>query len=218
MTSATLPPYAIARQPKRASYDEATINAILDAGLVGHVGFIADGRPMVIPMAYGRKDRTIYLHGASKTRIVALHANDAPLAMTVTLLDGIVAARSGFHHSMNYRSALVHGRARRVDNIDEIEDALKRVTEHLLPFRWDEVRPMYQKERKATGIVALEIEAASAKIRQGPPVDDPEDHELPIWAGVIPIVTALGQPVGDGKTPGDVPPPSSARLARTKFA
>lgn len=218
MTSDALPPYAVARQPRRASYDQQTINAILDAGLVGHVGFIADGRPMVIPMAYGRKDQTIYLHGASKTRIVALHEDNAPLTMTVTLVDGIVAARSGFHHSMNYRAAVMHGHARRVDDIDEIEDALKRVTEHLLPFRWDEVRPMYQKERKATGIVALEIEAASAKIRQGPPVDDPEDHDLPIWAGVIPVTTALGQPVGDGKTPGDVPPPASAQLARTKFA
>jgi nitroimidazol reductase NimA-like FMN-containing flavoprotein (pyridoxamine 5'-phosphate oxidase superfamily) len=218
MTIHTPPPYAKARNPKRARYEEETINDILDCGLVGHVGFIADGRPMVIPMAYARSGRTIYLHGSSKARIVAMHAQGDPLTMTVTLLEGIVAARSGFHHSMNYRAAIVHGHARMVDDLGEVEEALKLITEHLLPFRWSEVRPMHDKERKGTGVVALEIEAASAKVRQGPPVDEEEDHALPIWAGVIPIVTGLGAPMGDGKTPGEVPPPPSVHLARKKFA
>lgn len=218
MTIHTPPPYAKARNAKRASYDEETIHSILDSGLVGHVGFIAEGRPMVMPMAYARSGQTIYLHGASKARIVAMHEDGDPLAMTVTLLDGIVAARSAFHHSVNYRSATVHGRARLVTDFGEIEEALKLTTEHLLPLRWGEVRPMHDKERKGTGVLALEIEAASAKVRQGPPVDDEEDHALPIWAGVIPVVTALGAPVGDGKTPGAVPPPPSVHLARKKFA
>ena len=218
MTIHTPPPYAKARNARRARYDEETINAILDAGLVGHVGFISDGRPMVMPMAYARSSTTIYLHGSSKARIVAMHQEGDPLTMTVTLLDGIVAARSGFHHSMNYRAAIVHGYARIVSDLGEIEDALKRITEHLLPFRWNEVRPMYDKERKGTGVLALEIEAASAKVRQGPPIDEEEDHHLPIWAGVVPIVTGLGAPIGDGKTPGDVSPPPSTHLARKKFA
>ncbi|WP_246018411.1 pyridoxamine 5'-phosphate oxidase family protein [Pelagibacterium montanilacus] len=212
-----MPNYARARQPRRASYDTGTIHAILDSGLVGHVGFIAEGRPMVMPMAYARSGETIYLHGASKTRIVAMHADGDPMTMTVTLLEGIVAARSGFHHSMNYRAATVHGSTRLVTDPDEAERALMAITNHLLPSRWDEVRPMHDKERKATGVIAIEIEHASAKIRQAPPADDVEDHDLPIWAGVIPIVTALGAPVGDGIGP-DVPAPPSTGLARRKFA
>lgn len=214
----TAPDYARARQPRRAHYDAASVHAILDTGLVGHVGFIADGRPMVMPMAYARHESTIYLHGASKTRIVALHEDGAPITMTVTQLDGIVAARSGFHHSMNYRAAVVHGHTRLVTGMDETELALKLVTEHLLPGRWDEVRPMLPKERKATGVLALEIEAASAKIRQGPPDDDAEDYALPIWAGVVPIVTATGQPIGDGLYPGELAAPASTARARQKFA
>lgn len=213
-----IPAFAQARQPRRASYDTATVHALLDTGLVGHVGFIADGRPMVMPMAYARHESTIYLHGASKTRIIALHEDGAPITMTVTQLDGIVAARSGFHHSMNYRAVVVHGHTRLVTATEETEMALRLITEHLLPGRWDEVRPMLPKERKATGVLALEIEAASTKIRQGPPADDPEDHALPIWAGVIPIVTAIGHPVGDGLYPGELPAPASTLSARRKFA
>lgn len=217
MTAHTLPDYSRARQARRASYDIETIHAILDSGLVGHVGFIAEGRPMVMPMAYARSGQTIYLHGASKTRIVAMHKDGDPISMTVTLLEGIVAARSGFHHSMNYRAATVHGTTRLVTDPGEAEQALMLITNHLLPFRWDEVRPMHDRERKATGVIAIEIEHASAKIRQAPPADDVEDHNLPIWAGVIPIVTALGAPMGDGIGP-DVAPPPSTHLARKKFA
>lgn len=218
MTVHALPAYARARQLRRALYDQERINAILDAGLVGHVGFIAQDRPMVVPMAYGRDGATLYLHGASKTRIVASHEDGAPLSMTVTILDGIVAARSGFHHSMNYRSATVHGAARVVTDLGETEQALKLITEHLLPLRWNEVRPMTHKELKATGVLALEIEAASAKVRQGPPADEPEDHDLPIWAGVVPIVTALARPIPDGHVLQSVSAPPSTELARKKFA
>lgn len=209
------PKYARARQAKRASYDESTIHAILDGGLVGHVGFIADERPMVIPMAYARRDGTIYLHGASKTRIARL--DGVPMCMEVTQLTGIVAARSGFHHSVNYRSAVVHGTARFVDG-SELDIALDMIVDHLLPGRSAEVRPMSAQERKATGVVALDIEHASAKVRTGPPVDDEADLALGIWGGVVPVTTAVGSGVQDAFTPDGAPEPASLAAARRKFA
>ncbi len=211
----TLPAYARARQPKRARYDEETIHGILDTGLVGHVGFVADGRPMVIPMAYARVGGTLYLHGASKTRVARLDA--VPMCMTVTQLTGIVAARSGMHHSVNYRSAVVHGTARLVDG-EEFDTALEAITDHLLPGRTAEIRPMTAQERKATGVVALDIDHASAKVRTGPPVDDEEDHALGLWAGVVPVTTALGTGVKDAYTPEGVAEPASITAARREFA
>ncbi|WBU52610.1 pyridoxamine 5'-phosphate oxidase family protein [Paracoccus sp. SCSIO 75233] len=209
------PAYARARQQKRAVYDEETIHAILDSNMVGHVGFIADDRPMVIPMAYARIGQVIYLHGASKTRITRL--SDVPLCMEVTRLTGIVAARSGFHHSVNYESAVIHGQARKVTG-DELGQSLDAILDHLLPGRSAEVRPMNAQERKATGVIALEIEHASAKIRTGPPVDDEEDHALPIWAGVIPVTTALGEAVRDGYCGEDIATAPSITAARRRFA
>ncbi|TFL16663.1 pyridoxamine 5'-phosphate oxidase family protein [Jannaschia formosa] len=211
------PRFNRARNPKRALYDEATVHAILDAGMVGHVGFVADGRPMVMPMAYARGPGCLWLHGASKARIVKL-ADGAPLSMTVTLLDGIVAARSGFHHSVNYRSAVVHGTGRAVTDPDDLETALQAITEHLLPGRCAEIRPMTAQERKATGVVALCIEAASAKVRGGPPVDDEGDHALGLWGGVVPVVTALGRGLPDAHTPEALPEPPSIARARARFA
>ncbi|WP_346895827.1 pyridoxamine 5'-phosphate oxidase family protein [uncultured Roseibium sp.] len=211
----TLPAYARARQPKRARYDEETIHGILDAGLVGHAGFVADDRPMVIPMAYARVGGTLYLHGASKTRIARL--DGVPMCMTVTQLTGIVAARSGMHHSVNYRSAVVHGTARHVEG-DEFDAALEAITDHLLPGRTAEIRPMTAQERKATGVVALDIDHASAKVRTGPPVDDEEDHALGLWAGVVPVTTALGTGVQDAYTPDGMVEPASIAAARRKFA
>jgi uncharacterized protein len=212
-----LPSYAIARQSRRALYDEATVHAILDHGLVAHVGFLAAERPMVIPMVYGRDGDILYIHGASTTRIIKDVPEGLPVCLTVTHIDGIVAARSAFHHSMNFRSAVVHGRARHVTDLDERERAMKLITEHLLPGRYAEVRPMLAKERKATGVLALTIEAASAKVRNGSPVDDDEDYALPVWAGVIPITTALGQPIDDNRVPSTAPYPSSLEAARRKF-
>ncbi|AQS85064.1 MAG: pyridoxamine 5'-phosphate oxidase family protein [Acetobacter aceti] len=209
------PNYARARQQKRAHYDDATVRDILSGGLVGHVGFIAEGRPMVIPMAYALVDDTLYLHGASKTRLALLDAT--PLCLTVTHLTGIVAARSAFHHSVNYRSVVVHGLARRVEG-EEFDMALNAITEHLLPGRISEVRPMSEQERKATGVVALDIEYASAKVRTGPPVDDDSDLTLGLWAGVIPVTTALGTGVQDAHTPAGVPAPPSVGEARRKFS
>ena len=211
------PRFNRARNPKRALYDAATVHAILDAGMVGHVGFIAEGRPMVMPMAYARGPGCIWLHGASKARIVRL-ADGVPMSMTVTLLDGIVAARSGFHHSVNYRSAVIHGTGRAVTDPQELETALQAITEHLLPGRYAEIRPMTAQERKATGVIALTLEAASAKVRSGPPVDDQGDHALGLWAGVVPVVTAIGRGVPDSHTPEGLAEPPSLARARTRFA
>ena len=209
------PRFNRARNARRAAYDEASVNAILDAGLVAHVGFVVDGRPMVMPMAYARGPGCIWLHGASKARIVTLAAG-APMSLTVTILDGIVAARSGLHHSVNYRSAVVHGQGRAVTDPAEFDAALQAVTEHLLPGRYAEIRAMTAQERKATGVFALEIEAASAKTRTGPPEDDPADHALGLWAGVVPVVTALGRGIPDAHTPQGTPEPASVGAARAK--
>ncbi|TRD18893.1 pyridoxamine 5'-phosphate oxidase family protein [Palleronia caenipelagi] len=209
------PRYARARNRMRARYDIETIHAILDHGLVAHVGFIIDDRPMVMPMAYARIGDEILLHGASKTRIARLDA--VPVCITVTRLDGIVAARSGMHHSVNYRSAMIHGTARRVDG-PELDTALDAITDNLLPGRSAEVRPMTAQERKATGVCAVAIEHASAKIRTGPPVDDEADHGLGMWGGVLPVTTALGQGVQDAHTPDGVAEPASFAAARRKFA
>lgn len=209
-----VPDYARARQGKRAAYDEVTIHAILDSGLVGHVGFVADARPMVIPMAYARVGSTLYLHGASKTRIMGLDGQK--LCLTVTQLTGIVVARSSFHHSVNYRCAIVHGYARKLRD-NEHAEALDAITDHLLPGRSAEVRPMTSQELKATGVIAIEIEAASAKIRTGPPVDDAADLPSTSWGGVVPVVTALGTGVQDGHTPDNTAAPASLRKAQMKF-
>lgn len=211
------PRFNRARNPRSADYDDATVNAILDAGLVAHVAFLAEGRPMAMPMAYARGEGRIYIHGASKARIVKL-SEGAPVSLTVTIVDGIVAARSGFHHSMNYRCAVAHGRGRAVGDPDELEFALQAITERLLPGRYAEIRPMSAKERKATGVVAIEIEAASAKVRAGPPIDDEDDLALGSWAGVVPVVTALGRGVADGATPAGLPEPQSVSRARVAFA
>jgi len=216
--SQTLPPYAIARQSKRALYDEPTIHAILDAGLVAHVGFTAQDRPMVMPMAYGRDGNTLFIHGASTTRIIKNIDEGFPVCITVTHVDGIVVARSAFHHSMNYRCAVIHGQARHITDPDEHDHALKIITEHLLPGRWNEVRPMLTKERKATGVLAVSMNAVSSKIRAAPPVDDAEDYALPIWAGVIPVTTALGRPLDDNRLAENTPLPASLEAARRKFA
>ena len=210
-----LPKYARARQSKRAIYDMETVLAILDSGLVGHVAFVAEDRPMVMPMAYARIGETLYIHGASKTRIALL--DQVPVCMGVTDITGIVAARSGFNHSVNYRSVVVHGTARRVTGA-ELDTALDAITDHLLPGRSKEVRPMTSQERKATGVVAIEIEHATAKVRTGGPVDDAPDLELGMWGGEVPITTALGQSVADSHTPQSVQDPASFAAARKKFA
>ncbi|MTI19133.1 pyridoxamine 5'-phosphate oxidase family protein [Rhodobacteraceae bacterium RKSG542] len=211
------PSFARVRSSNRANYDWETIYPILQSAMVAHVGFIDEDRPMVIPMAFAVVDRTIYIHGAKAARIIKKQSETASLCLTVTHVDGMVLARSAFHHSFNYRSAVIHGSARHVTDPREAEAALIAITEHLLPGRWEEVRPMTDKELRSTGVLALEIEWAAAKIREGGPVDDEEDHSLPHWAGVVPVTTAIGQPIDDGKILEGVKIPASAKAARRKF-
>lgn len=215
--NAPLRPFARIRVQKRAVHDRAEAYATLDRCLVGHVGFVAEGRPMVIPMAYVRDGDTLYIHGASKTRIATMTAG-LPLCLTATLVDGLVVARSGFHHSVNYRSVVVHGAGRAVSDDGEFDAALDGIVDHLLPGRSAEIRAMNAQERKATRVVALEIEAITMKRRAGPPADDEEDLADGGWAGVLPVTTALGRGVPDAHTPAGTAEPASLAAARRKFA
>jgi hypothetical protein len=176
----------VKRLPERGHYDRETIDAILDEGLVCHVGFAVDGEPYVIPMLYARAGDVVYLHGSSASRTLRGLSAGVPVCVTVTLLDGLVLAKSVFHHSMNYRSVVLFGTARPLDG-DEKRQALHALVEQLAPGRWDEAREPTATELKATSILALPIDEASAKIRSGPPKDEPEDEDLPVWAGVVPV-------------------------------
>jgi uncharacterized protein len=202
----------VRRLPDRAAYDAETIHAILDAAPVGHVGFVQDGRPVVIPMLFGRDGDDIYLHGSVASRLQRSMATSLEVCLTVTLVDGLVLARSAFHHSMNYRSAVLFGRAEAVHG-DEKERALRAISEHLIAGRWDEVRPPTSLELRQTSVAKLVVEEASAKARRGDPVDDEEDLALAVWAGVLPCAPAWGEPVADALlTTGTPPSPSVTAL------
>ena len=188
-----------------ARYDAEAVHDVLDAGLVGHVGFVQDGQPFVIPMLYGRESEVLYLHGARKARIVKLLGSGAPVCVNVTLLDGIVAARSAFNSSMNYRSAVIFGTGRVLEDEDESLHALEVISEHVFPGRWQELRAPLEREIAMTGVIAVAIESASAKIAADPPEDEEEDYAARVWAGVVPITTTLGEPVDDGRVPDGVP-------------
>ena len=186
----------IKRLPKRGHYDRETIFSILDAGFLCHVGFVVDGQPFVIPTSFGRDGDKIYIHGSSKSRMLTNLDQGIPVCLTVTHLDGLVLARSAFHHSINYRSTVIFGTAHQVEG-EEKERGLFLISENILKGRWDEVREPNAKEMKATSVLRLDIESASAKIRTGPPGDDEEDYALPIWAGVVPISQVAGPPQTD---------------------
>ena len=187
----------VVRSPKRGVYDEEQIYQILDAGFICHVGYIWEDTPIVIPTAYGRKGNTIYLHGASKNRALQHLIKSEKASLTVTHVDGLVMARSIFHHSMNYRSATIFGKAVAVRKKKEKLEALKIFSDHICPGRWDEVREPNEKELRATLVVAVEIESAAAKVRTGPPIDDAEDYALPVWAGVLPMQLDMLPPEDD---------------------
>jgi nitroimidazol reductase NimA-like FMN-containing flavoprotein (pyridoxamine 5'-phosphate oxidase superfamily) len=176
----------VKREPARGRYDRETIDAILDEGLICHLGFEVDGQPFVIPTLHARVDDTLYVHGSAASRALRRVSSGAPVCVTVTLFDGLVLAKSVFNHSVNYRSVVVFGRARAVPD-DDKRDALHALTNQLAPGRWDEARQPTAKELKATWILALPIEEASAKVRTGGPLDDAEDESLPVWAGVVPV-------------------------------
>jgi len=199
----------VRRVPKRGQYDKDTIYRILDEGLVCHVGLVEDGQPVVIPMNYARRDDTVILHGAPASRLLKYVQTGRPVCVTVTLLDGLVLARSVYHHSMNYRSAVVFGRGRLIEAEQEKLAALEVLTEHILPGRWQDARRPNRQELDATAVVSVAIETASAKVRTGPPADDEDDYQLPVWAGVLPIQQQALTPVNDPRLRRDIPLPSS---------
>jgi uncharacterized protein len=204
----------VRRLSKRAVYDKAQVHAILDEGFLCHVGFVQAGQPFVIPTLYARSGETLYMHGSGASRMLKTLAQGVEVCVTVTLVDGYVLARSAFHHSMNYRSVTALGRARMVTDETEKLAALQVITDHIVPQRWDEVRGPNPLEMKQTIVLALALEEVSAKVRVGPPVDDDEDYALPIWAGIVPIRTQLGEPVGDGRVLPEVPPVQLERFGR----
>jgi nitroimidazol reductase NimA-like FMN-containing flavoprotein (pyridoxamine 5'-phosphate oxidase superfamily) len=186
------------RLPKRGSYDVETIYKILDEGFVAHVGFTgADGQTFVIPTGYARRGNEILVHGSGASRMMRALSEEIEICVTVTLIDGLVLARSAFHHSMNYRSVVVFGAAKIIKDEDEKMEALRLFTEHIVPGRWREVRPPTANELKATTVLALPLAEASAKIRTGNPVDDAEDYALNVWAGVLPLAMKAGKPLPD---------------------
>lgn len=187
------------RLPKRGFHDAETIHAILDAGFLAHVGFQVDGQPFVIPTLYGRDGEKLYLHGSAASRMLGELAQGVAACVTVTLVDGLVLARSAFHHSMNYRSVVAFGTARTIEDETQKRNALRVVSEHLIRGRWDEVREPNAKELKATSVLEFQIEEASAKVRQGPPLDDEEDYSLSMWAGVLPLKLRTGTPIADSR-------------------
>jgi nitroimidazol reductase NimA-like FMN-containing flavoprotein (pyridoxamine 5'-phosphate oxidase superfamily) len=195
-SEAPSPRTTVRRQRQRGVYDATTIEAVLDEALICHVGAVVDGSPVVLPTVHARRGRTLYLHGAPANAL--LRAGDgAEVCVTATLVDGLVLARSAFHHSVNYRSVVLYGTARMVTEPDEKEAALEAFTERLLPGRWAEVRWPTPKELKATSVLTLPIEEGSAKVRSGPPIDDEPDYALDVWAGVVPLSLTRGEPVPD---------------------
>lgn len=185
------------RLPKRASYERETVYNILDEGFVCHVGFVSEGRPVVIPTGYGRQGDQLYIHGSAASRMLRTLREGVDVCVTVTLVDGLVLARSSFHHSMNYRSVVVFGRARLVEDEDEKMEALRVFADHVMRGRWEDARLPNPGELRATTVLALPLEEASAKIRTGPPIDDEEDYDLPVWAGVLPLRLLAGEPIPD---------------------
>src|SRR5262252_609181 len=187
----------VKRLPKRGAYDRETVYKILDEAFVCHVGFVADSQPYVIPTNFGRSGDTLYLHGSAASRMLRTLSAGIPVCVTVTLTDGLVLARSAFHHSVNYRSVVVLGTAQRVDEPSEKMEALRLFTEHIMKGRWEEIRWPSEHELKATTVLALPLEEVSAKVRTGGPIDDEEDYSLPVWAGVLPLAVVPAEPVAD---------------------
>jgi len=201
----------VKRLPKRGKYDRETVHKILDEGFVCHVGFSVDGQPFVIPTNYGRTGDVLYLHGSAASRMLRTLSGGVPVCVTVTHVDGLVLARSAFHHSVNYRSVVILGNARLVEDPAEKMEALRLFTEHVMKGRWDDVRQPTEQELKATTVLALPLEEVSAKVRTGGPIDDEADYTLPVWAGVLPLEVAAKPPVPDEKRKEDQPVPQYLR-------
>jgi len=199
------------RLPKRAEYDHAAVYQILDEAFICHVGFVADGKPIVIPTSYARIGDDLYIHGSAASRMLRSLEQGIDVCVTVTLIDGLVLARSAFHHSINYRSVVIFGNATVVNDPDEKIKALHAFTDHIVPGRWEDVRLPNESEMRATMVLKLPLVEVSAKVRTGPPIDDDEDYELPVWAGVVPLKLTAGAPITDDRLPAGIEPPEYAR-------
>jgi len=198
----------IKRLPQRGVYDRQLVYTILDEGFICHVGFVAQGKPVVIPTGYARVDDQLYIHGSQASRMLRTLKTGIDVCVTVTLLDGLVLARSAFNHSMNYRSVVVFGKAAAIKEPGAKLAALRALAEHMIPGRWDEVRQPTDQELKATTVLSLLLEEVSAKVRTGPPLDDEEDYSLEVWAGVLPLKLVAGEPVKDPVLKTGIAPPS----------
>jgi nitroimidazol reductase NimA-like FMN-containing flavoprotein (pyridoxamine 5'-phosphate oxidase superfamily) len=203
---------------KKAHYDRATVHAILDAGLVAYVALVQGEAPVVVPMIYGRVGETLYLHGARKARVIRMLEQTERASLNVTLVDGIVLARSAFNSSMHYRSATVFGVPQLLEDHDAKIEALRVISEHSMPGRWDELRAPHEREVKMTGVIRLDIESASAKISDAMPDDEEEDYDIPIWAGVLPLTSTFDDLLSDDRLLDGVEPSAAVRsLQRRKL-
>ena len=203
----------VKRLHERGHYDHETVHAVIDAATFCHVGYVIDGQPYVTPTLHWRVGTRLYWHGSSASRMLRTVKEGVPACVTVALMDGLVLARSGFHCSVNYRSAMAFGTAQAITDDDEKVNVLEEFVEGLVPGHWAEMRPPNAQEIKATTVVGMEIDEASAKIRTGPPADDEEDYALPCWAGVIPVTQTIGAPIPDPRlTPGIEPPDYLAKF------
>lgn len=198
------------RLPKRGVYDRNSVYGILDEGFICQVGFVVDDKPVVIPTGYARVEDQLYIHGSQASRMLRTLSGGIDVCVTVTLVDGLVLARSAFHHSINYRSVVIFGRAALVEDAESKLAALFAFSEHVVPGRWDDVRAPTPQELKATSVLSLKLDEVSAKIRTGPPVDDEDDYSLTVWAGVIPLKLEAGPPVNDPRLPEGIAIPSYA--------
>jgi hypothetical protein len=215
--------YAVSKQNKvrqlreKATYDQDAVHNILDSALLASVGFVQDGQPVVVPMLYGREGETVYLHGARKARVIRLLESTTTACLNVTHVDALVYARSVFNSSMNYRSVTVFGTPRLIEGRDEKLHALKVIADSTMPGRWDEVRESHDKEIKMTGVIALEIESASAKVSTGMPEDEDEDYDIPIWAGILPLESRFQTALSDDRLIDDAQPSSVIKAMEGKL-
>ncbi len=201
---------------EKGHYEKSVVHRILDAGLVAHVAFVQDGSPVVVPMIYGREGETLFLHGARKARIIRLLEETERACVNVTLLDGIVVARSTFNSSLNYRSVTLFGAPRLLETSEQKLHGMKIISEHTIPGRWAEVRDPHEREVRMTGVIQMLIDSASAKISFGMPEDEDEDYGIPIWAGVLPITSTIGQMQNDDRLLPDVEPSDAIRAMQER--
>ena len=201
---------------EKGLYDKAVVHRILDEGLVAHVAFVQEGSPVVVPMIYGREGETVYLHGARKARVIRMLEGTEQACLNVTLLDGLVVARSTFNSSMNYRSVTVFGRPQLVEGREEKLHGMQFISEHTMPGRWAEARDSHDREIKMAGVISMKIDSASAKVSSGMPEDEDDDYDIAIWAGVLPITTTIGQLRNDDRLLADVAPSEAIRALQDR--